>query len=659
VRSGVEECEPPGTATCANNCLFKTTGGGGGGGGGDDDDGLVFDNKDPFVPPEGCGDGIIDVDENGEPTEECDSGRFNGLGYCSLSCTLFYCGDGVVSNQIGEECEPEVITTGSGSAMTGSITFVEPLSCGDVCSIPEYDSQTETYIGGCQLMILPQCTNIQSGTGVVTEDGSTCGNGIREGLEECDYGSVCLGGDNDGILVDTSQAALACETQGGVTIPQSGDGCSDVCELEFCGDGVIQEFGADGIQDTADDEECDNGNLCNQEPFNACKTDADCSEGQCEYNDTIDPICSSSCKIDQCGDGALQVDEICDDGNKENGDGCSANCLLEEGTVVVCGDGILTSGEECDDDNEADGDGCSSSCLIEQYCGNGIVSHAEECDDGNNAAGDGCSPICEIEGTQQHNAAPGSTSTIEATPYCGDGTLDSAEQCDNGIENSDTAADACRTTCINSSCGDYVLDAGEQCDNGAGNSSVIPDRCRKNCRLPFCGDGIIDTGEQCDGSLNCRSNCTLILSSVCGNGVEEYGESCDDGNLTNGDGCNNTCQIEENIAGLGLCGNGIVEASEECDDGNNDDEDGCTYLCKTEKLNLPIVDGHVLQSGTGAQHPAPVTIELPSQGEFVSEYIPTTPEQAPIGETGPAAVLIVISGAAAGLGWMRRKRRAS
>ena len=37
-----------------------------------------------------------------------------------------------------------------------------------------------------------------------------------------------------------------------------------------------------------------------------------------------------------------------------------------------------------------------------------------------------------------------------------------------------------------------------------------------------------------------------LPSPVCGNGILESGEQCDDGNLINGDGCNNLCRIEQN-----------------------------------------------------------------------------------------------------------------
>ncbi len=60
---------------------------------------------------------------------------------------------------------------------------------------------------------------------------------------------------------------------------------------------------------------------------------------------------------DTCGNGALDANEECDDGNNADGDGCSANCK------TICGDGKVAGKEECDDGNNKDGDGCSAACL--------------------------------------------------------------------------------------------------------------------------------------------------------------------------------------------------------------------------------------------------------------------------------------------------------
>ena len=99
-------------------------------------------------------------------------------------------------------------------------------------------------------------------------------------------------------------------------------------------------------------------------------------------------------------------------------DGCSPNCQIEVGfqcnqeptanhtiCVPICGDGMVAGNEECDDDNTVNGDGCSADCLLESsqnntgnpICGNNIVEVGEKCDDGNMANGDGCTPNCQIE----------------------------------------------------------------------------------------------------------------------------------------------------------------------------------------------------------------------------------------------------------------------
>src|SRR6185295_13411509 len=60
-----------------------------------------------------------------------------------------------------------------------------------------------------------------------------------------------------------------------------------------------------------------------------------------------------------CGNGRVEPDEECDDGNRNDSDGCLTTCKL-----ASCGDGIKRAHvEECDDGNRNDGDGCSSGCL--------------------------------------------------------------------------------------------------------------------------------------------------------------------------------------------------------------------------------------------------------------------------------------------------------
>ena len=68
-----------------------------------------------------------------------------------------------------------------------------------------------------------------------------------------------------------------------------------------------------------------------------------------------------------CGDGVVnQQSEQCDDGNNQDGDGCSADCLIEEVPIPVCGNNVVELPEQCDDGNLEDNDGCSANCTLEE-----------------------------------------------------------------------------------------------------------------------------------------------------------------------------------------------------------------------------------------------------------------------------------------------------
>jgi fibro-slime domain-containing protein len=208
-----------------------------------------------------------------------------------------------------------------------------------------------------------------------------------------------------------------------------------------------------------------------------------------------------------CGDGIIERNEGCDDGNTTSGDGCSRICQVEanwicpkEGepcqNLAKCGNGILTSDEVCDDGNTASSDGCSGDCkTIEKgyqcrvpgkpctpKCGDGIVSGSETCDDGNTTSGDGCSATCHLEVGWKCTGTP----TKCAKTTCGDGKQEGAETCDDGntmpfdgcsedcqIEPKCTAGSGC-----SSQCGDGIV-LGEECDDG---NAVSGDGCSKDCK---------------------------------------------------------------------------------------------------------------------------------------------------------------------------------
>jgi cysteine-rich repeat protein len=89
---------------------------------------------------------------------------------------------------------------------------------------------------------------------------------------------------------------------------------------------------------------------CDGDQLVVCRGDLDvrttCDAG-------CDPV-TAACVVPSCGNGVTDDGEVCDDENRDSGDGCRADCAKQE----TCGDGTVDFGEACDDGNLEDGDGC-------------------------------------------------------------------------------------------------------------------------------------------------------------------------------------------------------------------------------------------------------------------------------------------------------------
>ena len=218
-----------------------------------------------------------------------------------------------------------------------------------------------------------------------------------------------------------------------------------------------------------------------------------------------------------CGDGLINhAGEVCDDGNAESGDGCTATCQVEASyacptpgmpcvSTVRCGDGRVDGTETCDDTTHTpvSGDGCDANCRLEPgyvcpvpgaacrpICGDGMVLGREKCDDGNTTPGDACDENCALE--PGWVCSPGEPCRMTV---CGDGTVEGSEQCDDGNTH---PYDGCAPDCTNEpACGTATSPVG---------------KCASTC-----GDGILLTSD---------------------------GEECDDGNAVAGDGCGADCKLE-------------------------------------------------------------------------------------------------------------------
>ena len=104
-------------------------------------------------------------------------------------------------------------------------------------------------------------------------------------------------------------------------------------------------------------EACDDGNTATE---------------SCSYGEEVCVVCDGGCQERTlsgsfCGDGVVQAQEVCDDGNRVDGDYCSADCGQR---TSVCGDGVRELSEVCDDGNQDDGDYCSADCFnVTTICG--------------------------------------------------------------------------------------------------------------------------------------------------------------------------------------------------------------------------------------------------------------------------------------------------
>ncbi len=151
-----------------------------------------------------------------------------------------------------------------------------------------------------------------------------------------------------------------------------------------------------------------------------------------------------------------------------------------------------------------------------------------------------------------------------------------------------------------------------------------------------CGDGKEDAGEGCDAGVRngipgafCTGDCKRTAG--CGNGVIDEGEQCDDGsdNGTDAGTCTSLCQVEQGI--LPRCGDGSLGVGEECDAGLRNGVPGgaCGLDCRV--------------------------VRQPPAG-WVASVSPPASSPPAAAQTGPAALLIMVFGAAIGFVWMRRRR---
>lgn len=285
----------------------------------------------PCLSAEHCGNALLEICDP-------DSGR----------CGEPQCGEFLSCPRDGQTCVSQYRDLFHGACYTSCDPSVSPSDCGGEQRCVQFG--VDPSYGLCK----------------------TVGEGrLGERCEITDNGTSCAG------------TAVCSELSGTCTLS-----CDFYAATPGCGDGAlcslfgVCEPSASG-RDTALGEPCGEAD----ELATGCAPDGEAFRGICFAYPPAPPICQRAClgergcdegefcalrftsglgvclPIPVCGDGALgEVNESCDDGNTESGDGCSADCQNVEYEILCESPPGLPFGVEIEGDTSNARDGFQSSC---------------------------------------------------------------------------------------------------------------------------------------------------------------------------------------------------------------------------------------------------------------------------------------------------------
>lgn len=215
-----------------------------------------------------------------------------------------------------------------------------------------------------------------------------------------------------------------------------------------------------------------------------------------------------------CGDGRIDADESCDEGEDNVAEAkMPGECLADLCRVASCAD-VLGSCTSTDATTDA------STSAPEASSSDASTTAPPPCDDD-----PACGPGEDVENCP------------EQCNVCGDGVVYGGEVCDDGAANqtywpTTPPAGACSEACdeVFSYCGDGLLHGGEVCDTGVVNQTYWPfeppvGACSKTCdeNFSYCGDGVLDTPQEaCDDanpepntgcSATCKTECIVFVTA--------------------------------------------------------------------------------------------------------------------------------------------------
>lgn len=266
---------------------------------------------------------------------------------------------------------------------------------------------------------------------------------------------------------------------------------------------------------------------------------------------------NESCSESSCRDGYRDdaLDEECDDGNTDSGDGCELDCTFSCEADVDCDDGNPCNGEEsCDTDNHlclggdapdtteqvpctlplppamdagAPVDSGTDSGLLSDASGP-ILTDASGVDGSVSDAGDAGEPV---------DPTVGFCKAGQCVPQgCGNGILQAGEECDDfNLDDTDGCKADCTFTCESDiECDDQSVCTGTETCNTSDHTCVAGDAL--DCApADECHD------DDCDPTLGCLNS--LIDEDGDGHASDtlDCGDDCDDDDATSYTGAGDLC----------------------------------------------------------------------------------------------------------------------
>jgi cysteine-rich repeat protein len=365
----------------------------------------------------------------------------------------------------------------------------------------------------------------------ITLQAPACGNGVTQGVEQCDDGNMVAG---DGCAPD-------CKLEGNFLSEMEPNQPIGSANSLNGADGIFASIQPVGDQDFFSFDITVPGSFVTLEVsdgFMGCPTGFDSvlylygPNGMLLTSDDESGVdsCSLISPANKVEATNLPVGKYTAMVEEYLNNGAQASYVLKIKVVAPgCGDTFVQAGEECDDGNTTSGDGCSATCKLE---GN-YTPEVEPNDNANSATTvngfDGAFGAITPAGDQDYFTfdvtVPGSSVRIETTNgyggcpsgfdsvitlYSGNNQVVVSDD-EDGIDSCSLISPQLDVEATNLSTGKYRIRVEEYLNDGVQPSYVL----KVKVSAPGCGDSIRTDPEQCD-----------------------------DGNTTSGDGCDATCMAE-------------------------------------------------------------------------------------------------------------------